>query len=81
MLIAPLIRYAPELSFQRPILGCPMPCGIALTRRSHVRKIERRIDYLNSVDTTIMGSRNGHAALHMWHSLRTKGLEGIKAEV
>ena len=91
MLIAPLIRYAPELSFRRPIdsitvsghkmLGCPMPCGIALTRRSHVRKIERRIDYLNSVDTTIMGSRNGHAALHMWHSLRTKGLEGIKAEV
>ena len=40
-----------------------------------------RIDYLNSVDTTIMGSRNGHAALHIWHSLRTKGLEGIQKDV
>jgi len=58
-----------------------MPCGVALTRRTHVEKVEQRIDYLNSVDTTIMGSRNGHAALHMWHSLRTKGLEGIKADV
>jgi histidine decarboxylase len=58
-----------------------MPCGVALTKRSHVQKVEHRIDYLNSVDTTIMGSRNGHAALHMWHSLRTKGLDGIKADV
>ena len=86
-----------------------MPCGVALTRKSHVQKVEMRVDYLNSVstrgrthsrlhfertlpfvavrcvwaqvDTTIMGSRNGHTALHMWHSLRTKGLEGIKADV
>ena len=43
--------------------------------------MEHRIDYLNSVDTTIMGSRNGHAALHMWHALRTKGLNGMKADV
>jgi histidine decarboxylase len=33
------------------------------------------------VDTTIMGSRNGQAALFMWHSLRRKGVEGIKADV
>merc|ERR1711871_1652803 len=58
-----------------------MPCGVALTRKSHVDKVEMRIDYLNSVDTTIMGSRNGHAALHIWHSLRTKGLEGIQKDV
>ena len=63
------------------MLGCPMPCGVALTRKVHVKRVEQRIDYLNSVDTTIMGSRNGHAALHMWHSLRQKGLDGIKQEV
>lgn len=40
-----------------------------------------RIDYLNSVDTTIMGSRNGQAALFLWHSLRKKGMHGIKEEV
>ena len=90
-MMMPFVEYAPELSFQMPIdsiavsghkmLGCPMPCGVALTRKRHVKRVERQIEYLNSVDTTIMGSRNGHAALHMWHLLRTKGLDGIKAEV
>jgi histidine decarboxylase len=28
-----------------------------------------------------MGSRNGQAALFMWHSLRRKGVDGIKKEV
>lgn len=90
-MMMPFVEYAPEISFQKPIdsiavsghkmLGCPMPCGVALTRKEHVKRVEQRIDYLNSVDTTIMGSRNGHAALHMWHSLRQKGLKGIQAEV
>lgn len=87
----PFVDNAPEVSFARPIdsitvsghkmLGCPMPCGVALTCRKHIAKVEQRIDYLNSVDTTIMGSRNGQAALFMWHSLRRKGVEGIKADV
>jgi histidine decarboxylase len=90
-MMMPFVDYAPELSFQKPIdsiavsghkmLGCPMPCGIALTRKEHVEKVEMKIDYLNSVDTTIMGSRNGQAALYLWYSLRKKGVEGIKADV
>lgn len=90
-MMMPFIEYAPALSFEKPIdsiavsghkmLGCPMPCGVALTLKKHVQNVEMRVDYLNSVDTTIMGSRNGHTALHMWHSLRTKGLDGIKSEV
>merc|ERR1719201_1583310 len=63
------------------MLGCPMPCGIAITRMEHVKKVEQRIDYLNSVDTTIMGSRNGQAALYLWYSLRKKGIQGIKDDV
>lgn len=80
-----------ELSFEKPIdsiavsghkmLGSPMPCGIAITRMKHVKKVEQRIDYLNSVDTTIMGSRNGQAPLFMWYSLKRKGMEGIKKDV
>ncbi|KAL3905806.1 MAG: hypothetical protein SGARI_004286, partial [Bacillariaceae sp.] len=62
-------------------LGCPMPCGIALSRKEHVDKVEQHIEYLNSVDTTIMGSRNGHAALYLWYSLRKKGIPGIKRDV
>merc|ERR1712086_765075 len=90
-MMMPFVDFAPEVSFKKPIdsiavsghkmLGCPMPCGVTLARKEHVKNVEQRIDYLNSVDTTIMGSRNGHAALHMWHALRVKGVEGIKGEV
>ena len=90
-LMMPFIDNAPEISFQKPIdsiavsghkmLGCPMPCGVALCRKEHVENVEQHIDYLNSVDTTIMGSRNGHAALYMWYSLRKKGIAGIKRDV
>lgn len=90
-LMMPFIENGPEISFQKPIdsiavsghkmLGCPMPCGIALCRKEHVEKVEEHIDYLNSVDTTIMGSRNGQAALYMWYSLRKKGIKGIERDV
>lgn len=90
-LMMPFVDHAPEITFQKPIdsiavsghkmLGCPMPCGITLSRKEHVKKVEQHIDYLNSVDTTIMGSRNGQAALYLWYSLRKKGVEGIKRDV
>lgn len=90
-LMMPFIDFAPEVSFRKPIdsiavsghkmLGCPMPCGVTLSRKEHVTRLEQHIDYLNSVDTTIMGSRNGQAALYLWYSLRKKGLAGIKRDV
>jgi histidine decarboxylase len=90
-MMMPFIDNAPEISFRKNIdsisvsghkmLGCPMPCGIALSRKEHVEKVEEHIDYLNSVDTTIMGSRNGQSALYMWYTLRKKGVAGIKEDV
>ncbi|VEU39709.1 unnamed protein product [Pseudo-nitzschia multistriata] len=90
-LMMPFIDDAASVSFQKPIdsiavsghkmLGCPMPCGVTLSRKENVKKVEDHIEYLNSVDTTIMGSRNGQAALYMWYSLRKKGLEGIQKDV
>mmetsp|Transcript_7545 Transcript_7545/g.11818 ORF Transcript_7545/g.11818 Transcript_7545/m.11818 type:complete len:529 (-) Transcript_7545:148-1734(-) len=90
-MMMPFIDHAPDVSFKKPIdsisvsghkmLGCPMPCGIALTRKEHVKKVEHRIDYLNSVDTTIIGSRNGESALYLWYSLRKKSVAGIKKDV
>lgn len=90
-LMMPFIDNASEVSFQKPIdsiavsghkmLGCPMPCGVTLSRKENVKKVEEHIEYLNSVDTTIMGSRNGQSALYMWYSLRKKGLKGIQKDV
>ncbi len=38
-----------------------MPCGVIVHRRGNIKRIETHIAYLNSFDTTIMGSRNGQA--------------------
>ena len=75
-LMLPFVQYAPQIGFNKPLdsiavsghkmLGCPMPCGIAVTRKEHVDRVEEEIQYLNSVDTTIMGSRNGQAPLYVF---------------
>ena len=58
-----------------------MPCGIIVTRKENILRLERKIDYLNSLDTTIMGSRNGQTSLYLWYGLRKKGYKGIKDDV
>lgn len=68
-----------SISFNKPIssisvsghkfLGSPIPCGIIITRLKHISVIANDIDYINSRDATIMGSRNGHAPLFLWYAL------------
>jgi histidine decarboxylase len=48
------------------MIGTPMPCGALVARRVHVDRIARAVAYLKSNDTTLMGSRNGHAVLSIW---------------
>lgn len=66
-LIIPLVEgcdVAYDVSFEKGIdsisvsghkmLGCPMPCGVVLTRKEHMQRFRKDVEYLNSVDTTIM---------------------------
>jgi len=79
------------VTFQKPIgsvsvsghkfIGCPVPCGVAITRREHVNVLSTDIEYLSSRDATIMGSRNGHAPIFLWYTLNNKGYRGIRKEV
>jgi histidine decarboxylase len=62
-------------------IGSPVPCGIIVTRMEHIKALARDVDYINSRDATIMGSRNGHTPLYLWYSLVKKGLRGIKEDV
>ena len=39
------------------------------------------MEYLNSRDATIMGSRNGHAPIYMWYTFTRKGYEGLRKDV
>jgi histidine decarboxylase len=62
-------------------IGAPVPCGVVVTKKRHIAKVVSDVEYLNSRDATIMGSRNGHAALFLWYALSKKGMDGLKADV
>lgn len=62
-------------------MGCPVPCGVVITRLEHVKVLSTDIEYLSSRDATIMGSRNGHAPMFLWYTLNKKGYRGIRKEV
>jgi histidine decarboxylase len=58
--------------------GTPHVAGVALTHRRHVEHLARQVDYLAGTDTTISGSRSGHAPLELAHVLATFGLDGLR---
>ncbi|XP_060198549.1 serine decarboxylase [Lycium barbarum] len=90
-LMMPFVKRAPKVTFKKPIgsvsvsghkfVGCPMPCGVQLTRLEHINALSRNVEYLASRDATIMGSRNGHAPLFLWYTLNRKGYKGFQKEV
>ena len=59
------------------MIGTPMPCGALVCRKDHSRRISRAVAYLRSNDTTLMGSRNGHAVLAIWARLLGHGYGGF----
>jgi histidine decarboxylase len=93
-MVIPFAEGAPESirpSFKLPIdslstsghkmIGTPMPCGVLIARKRHVERIASNIAYLRSNDTTLMGSRNGHAVLAVWSRVMGHGMEGYRADV
>ena len=63
------------------MIGTPMPCGVMITRRSYVDRVSSAISYLRTNDTTLMGSRNGHAVLALWERLHRNGRSGFAEDV
>lgn len=90
-LMMPFVKLAPKVSFKKPIgsvsvsghkfVGCPMPCGVQITRLKHINALASNVEYLASRDATIMGSRNGHAPIFLWYTLNRKGYRGFQKEV
>jgi histidine decarboxylase len=58
-------------------IGSPIPCGVVLTRRRYIAD-QDAIQYTAAPDTTITGSRSGHAALFMWYAIKRWGIEGFR---
>jgi histidine decarboxylase len=59
-------------------LGCPFPCGVVLTRRSLIDAMASPVGYIGCADTTLTGSRSGHAPLLLWYALRRHGIDGLR---
>ena len=63
------------------MIGSPLPCGVALTRREYVSRIARSIEYVGVLDTTLTGSRNALSPLIMWYAFEQRGLDGFRRVV
>jgi histidine decarboxylase len=63
------------------MIGSPLPCGVVLARRSLVRQIERSIEYVGILDTTLSGSRSGFTPLLLWYAIRRHGRQGWRRMV
>ena len=60
------------------MIGSPLPCGVAMARRTNVERIARRVEYVGTLDTTIAGSRSAITPLFLWYAFRTVGLDGFR---
>jgi histidine decarboxylase len=61
--------------------GSPVPCGVVVTRRSLKTHLGGSVELLGTHDTTIGGSRSGHAPLILWYVLHRYGLDGLRNRV
>ncbi|KAJ1388445.1 Pyridoxal-phosphate binding site [Sesbania bispinosa] len=90
-IMLPFLKQAPRITFKKPIgsvtvsghkfLGCPIPCGIVITRLKYINALSKDIEIIASRDATITGSRSGHAPIFFWYAIKKRGLIGLKNEV
>lgn len=59
-------------------IGCPMPSGVVITRKSYRDKVVRSALYTGTPDSTISGSRNGHTPIMLWYTIKKLGTDGLR---
>ena len=85
--LAPFIENGPKFDFSEGVdsisisghkfLGSPIPCGLVLVRRNHRDRVAHSVSYVDTLDTTITGSRNGLTPLFIWDFIQKHGEEGL----
>jgi histidine decarboxylase len=53
------------------MIGSPIPCGVAIVKASAAHLIDRSIEYIDTHDLTIAGSRNAFTPLILWYAIKT----------
>lgn len=86
----PFLEIQQELDFKKNInsisisahkfFGIPFPSGIFLSKEKPNGGFVDCIEYIDSDDTTISGSRNGQLAIYLWSLIENRRIEGFKKE-
>ena len=63
------------------MIGSPLPCGVVVAKKANVDRIARSIEYVGTLDTTILGSRSAIAPLFLWYALHAVGLEEFRRRI
>ena len=63
------------------MVGSPIPCGVAVAKKSNVDRIARSVEYVGTMDTTMSGSRNGITPLFLWYAFMSRGIDGYRQVV
>ena len=75
-------KYISSMSISgHKFLGVPFPCGVFLVDKQYKECVTSPVQYIGSLDATIMGSRNAHAPLFMDHAIETIGVNGFKEDI
>lgn len=59
-------------------IGSPLPCGVVVVKKNYKERIGQLVPYIGTLDTTITGSRSGHAPLFLWYAIKKYGIEGFR---
>lgn len=89
-MLLPFLEGAPRIDFKgivrsvsvsgHKFIGTPLPCGIFLTRGDLMAKNKSYVDYIDTVDGTIMGSRSGLAVIFLWYAIQERGMDAFRKE-
>jgi histidine decarboxylase len=60
------------------MIGSPLPCGVAMVRRTHMERISRSVEYVGALDTTISGSRSAITPLMLWYAFRAQSDDAFR---
>ena len=58
-------------------IGSPIPCGIVVVKKNNKDHVSEYIPYIESVDSTITGTRNGLSSVFLWYAIRHFGRDGL----
>lgn len=90
-MIVPFLFGSPSFDFRTSIsslavsghkmIGSPTPSGVVLARKKNVERVQRNVEYIGTLDTTLSGSRNGHSVLFLWYAIHRFGVSGFQKMV